>query len=69
MKGLRKQTELPRTLNRCECSQKNGRQQKKPVTRGIRKKNKKLRTRSSECPNTKFWKKKLHQEMLAVSRI
>ena len=30
-KGLRKKTELSRTLNRCACQQKDERQQKKPI--------------------------------------
>ena len=34
-------TELPRTLNRCICSQKNEMQQRKPVIEGIRNKKKK----------------------------
>ena len=50
MKGLRKQTELPRTLNRCVCSQKNERQQKKPVTHGIRKKKKKIKNKKFRMP-------------------
>ena len=62
MKGIKK------SLNRCLCPQNNERQQKNPVTYGIRNK-KKGRTRGSEYPNTKIWSKKLHQKMSAVSRI
>ena len=62
-----KKTELPRTLNRCICPQKNERQQRKLVRDGMRDK-KKGRTRISEYPNTKLWRKKLYQRMSAVSR-
>ena len=43
-------SELPRTLSRCVCPQKNERQQRKPVIDGIRnkKKNKKFRIKSEE---------------------
>ena len=45
-KDLPRITELPKTLNRCVC------QQKKPVyDTWYKKKEKKLRTRSSEYPN------------------
>ena len=43
MKGLRKKTELPKTLKRCVCPQENERRQKKKkkqVTTGIRNKKK-----------------------------
>ena len=36
MEMTKKKAELPRTLNRYVCSQKNERQQKKPVTHSIR---------------------------------
>ena len=57
MKGIRR-----KTLNRCVCPhpQKNERQQKKPVTHGIR---------NMQYRNTNICRKKLHQKMLAVSRI
>ena len=54
MKGLRKKTELPRTLNRCVCPEKNERQQKKPVAHSIKNKKKKGRTKSFEYPSTKI---------------
>ena len=51
-KDLPRITELPKSLNRCVCQQKNGIQQKKPVyDTWYKKKEKKLRTRSSEYPN------------------
>ena len=55
MKGIRK-----KTLNRCVCPQKSEIQQKKPVTHGIR---------NMQYRNTNICRKKLHQKMLAVSRI
>ena len=42
---------------------------KKTSNNWYKKQEKKLRTRSSEYPNTKIWRKKLQQKMLAVSRI
>ena len=69
MKGLRKKTELPKTLKRCVCPQESERRQKKTSNNWYKKQEKKLRTRSSEYPNTKIWRKKLQQKMLAVSRI
>ena len=49
-KDFEKKSELPRTLSRCVCSQKNERQQRKPVIDDIRnkEKNKKFRIKSEE---------------------
>ena len=58
-----------KALNRCVCPQKNEKQNKKPVTHSIRNKKIKRRTRSSEYPNTKIKRKKVHQKISAVSRI
>ena len=48
--NLENKSELPRTLNRCVCPQKNERQKRKPVIDGIRNKerNKKFRIKSEE---------------------
>ena len=48
--NLEKKSELPRTLSRCVCPQKNEQQQRKPVIDGIRNKerNKKFRIKSEE---------------------
>ena len=62
-------TELPRTFDRCICSQKNEMQQRKPVIEGIRNKKKKKKKKFIIPYNTKIWQKMLHQKMSAVSRI
>ena len=46
----KKKTELPRTLNRCVCPEKNERQQKKPVAHSI--KNKKKKKEEQKVQNT-----------------
>ena len=54
----KKKTELPRALNRCRCLQK---KEENKGTSNIwyKKQERKGRTRSSEYPNTKIWRKRL----------
>ena len=70
MKGLRKKKQNYLRHSKDVYAHKRAKDDKKKTSNNwYKKQEKKLRARGSEYPNTKIWRKKLQQKMLAVSRI